>query len=182
MEITDSQVVNRVRWFVGVLIQYRLTQSPNSLFTVNHISILTATVSTYLIGFLSAYLGCAYAIGVMGRRDTASRLLEGTGAGCLVLCPSLFGTMIIVPWITYGNPMLWSNFTAILAGSIYGVLFGFLEVFVWDGKHFRKLARYFQHSARKETEFSTRDLWRRITVGSIFARMLSAMPHRDKGR
>ena len=45
--------MNPVRGFVGTtLLPYWLSVRPDSLFTVNHISIQTAVASTYLLGFL----------------------------------------------------------------------------------------------------------------------------------
>ncbi len=143
VDVSDPRLVNPIRGFVtAILFPYWVTVKSNDLFTVNHISIQTWVASTYFLGFLLAYLGLAFLRSNVDRRSIAAPGLEVGGWCCLVLLPSLLGIMIIVPWVTYGSPLLWTNFTNILSASLSTLLFGFMEVFIWDRRHVRRLPKF----------------------------------------
>jgi hypothetical protein len=174
-DVTDSGIVSKVENAFRWGIPYRMTMNSNSLFTYNHISILTAQVLTYGLIFSGTYLGAVYLIRNMGRRQGwAISGLMACASSALILAPALLAVVILVPWATYGNPVLWNNFASILLGSMYGVALGLFEIFFCDGRHFKGLGRLLQRQSSKVKTFRTRDLWRRIPAASVFGRILSA--------
>ncbi len=149
-DVSDPRLVNPIRGFLkAILGPYFLTFKSSDLFTVNHISILTWIVSTYVLVFFLSYLGCAHLRSRMDSRSIIAPAVEVGGWCCLVLFPLLLGIMILVPWITYGNPLLWSNFANILSASLSALLFGFMEVFIWDRKHVRRLSKFMPKGVKR---------------------------------
>lgn len=180
LSVLDPRISSTVERGFLYGMQYRLTMNTNALFVVNHIAVVNEQAVFFLLVFSGCYISAVQLIRHISpshRRIVSG--LETLASASLILAPAMLGVMILVPWISYGNPLLWPNLGNILYAGLYAVFLGYTEVFIWNTRHFRSLAKHLGHFGKRETEFKTRHLWRSIPVGSIFERILSFIPPRE---
>ncbi len=146
---------------------------PNSLVVVNHIGIIDRQVLSYLLLFSGLYLGAVYLFRrVDPHRRGITAGLYAIASGFLILGPSTLAVFVLVPWLTY-NTVLWPSLGNILFVGLYALYLGYFEVFAWNRRHVRALGRLVRRSAPNQKEYATRNLWRKIPVGSILVRILN---------